>query len=61
MHRTTNQTPFAELANLDGGDYTLSVDIGLDRQDDRRDRRWPLGTGSPRASHWQLCDRRRAP
>ena len=35
---TTNQTTsaFPELADLDGGDYTLSIDISIDRQDDRR-------------------------
>ena len=43
MTDTTNHAPFAELADT-GGDYTLSFDLRVDFEDDRRgpDRREPF-------------------
>ena len=60
---TKNQTtsPFRELADLDGGDYTLSIDISIDRQDDRLgpDGHWALDRQEPFYGTYEIAAGRR--
>jgi|SRR5829696_5363350 len=59
MPQTANQPPFAELIPDETGDYTLTVFLTFDRQDDRQDGRPSLFgqycvEAGRESGHWYL-------